>query len=52
MPYLLLGGVEGEVAHIQSVALLQKLLLIIAITLKAQAMLQMFKKIALNKLTL
>lgn len=32
--YLLLGGVEGEIANIQSVALLQQLLLFITVSLK------------------
>lgn len=34
--YLLLSGIEGEIPNVQSVALLQQLLLIIAVTLKTQ----------------
>lgn len=35
--YLVLGRVEGEIPNIQSVALLQQLLLFIAVTLKTHA---------------
>jgi len=34
--YLVLGGIKGEISNIQSVALLQQLLLIIAVTLTTQ----------------
>ena len=38
--YLLLGGVEGEIANIQSVALLQQLLLFITVSLKTHNTIQ------------